>query len=65
MYGKKYIRLAEEICTDYRLKSLIDAFIEMEQQKKHKPIYVSEELLKSLFDIDSLLDKYFIELYSK
>ncbi len=65
MYGKKYIRLAEEICTDYRLKSLIDAFIEMEQQKKYKPIYVSEELLKSLFDKDSLLDKYFIELYSK
>jgi hypothetical protein len=37
----------------------------MEQQKKYKPIYVSEELLKSLFDKDSLLDKYFIELYSK
>ena len=54
----------EVACTN-NLSVLINAFLTLERQKKYKPVTISQEILNSLFDVRSLLSKYFFDIYGK
>lgn len=49
---------------DFNLKELSNLILKLEKQKKYKPLKLKKETLDSLFDNDSLIEKYFKELYS-
>ena len=56
---------AADRCADENLSALINAFLTLERQKKYKPVTISQEILNSLFDVRSLLGKYFFDIYGK
>lgn len=49
---------------DSDLQELSNLILKLEKQKEYKPLKLKKETLDSLFDNDSLLEKYFKELYS-
>lgn len=63
--GSSLMKDALKKCDDSNLKELINAFIEMEKQRKYKPIKISNETLLKLFDSHSLVGKYFVDLYKQ
>lgn len=63
--GKQLINKALTVCHDNNLKELIMAFIAMDNQKKYRPIKLSDSTLSSLFNAESMVGRYFIELYKQ
>lgn len=63
--GKRLINNALACCNEEKLKELIEAFKIMDCQKKYKPVKISKDTLLSLFDNESMVGKYFIDLYIK
>ncbi len=49
---------------DQNLKEVVNIIFEYQKQKKYKPLKIKQEVIKQIFGGDSLLEKYFIELYS-
>lgn len=63
--GLSLMKKAAARCADENLSVLINAFLTLERQKKYKPVTISQEILNSLFDVRSLLGKYFFDIYGK
>lgn len=49
---------------EFNLKEVVNIIFEYQKQKKYKPLKIKQEVLEQVFDKDSLLEKYFTELYS-
>lgn len=60
-----FIKQSIESCRDELLSELIKTFQVMSNKKKYKPLKVSDNVLKSLFDVNSLIGKYFIEMFKQ
>lgn len=61
--GAKMIESALNCCKDEKLKELIVVFQTMSNQKKYKPLKVKKEILTSIFNEESMVGQYFIEMY--
>ena len=46
------------------LQELVNLILKMQMQKKYKPLKMDKKVLEKLFNHGSLLEQYFIELYS-
>ena len=46
------------------LKAVISVILEYQKHKKYKPIKIRQEILSQIFPGESLLEKYFREIYS-
>lgn len=60
-----FIKQSLENCKDESLFELIKTFQAMSNQKKYKPLKISDKYLMDLFDTNSLIGKYFIEIYKQ
>ena len=60
--GHEMVRESFTRCTNSKLKLLISVFLQYDSQKKYKHIAVPKTILTSLFNNESLVGKYFIEL---
>ena len=49
---------------DYLLKKIVNIILEYQAQKKYKPLKLNQELISKIFIGDSMLDKYFREIFS-
>ena len=52
-------------CTADNLKEIVNIIFEYQKQKKYKPLKVKCEVLEQIFHGDSLLEKYFEEVYGQ
>lgn len=52
------------ITSDPYLKEISCLFIDRQHRKKHTPIGINRDILLHIFSNDSLLEKYFIEVFS-
>ena len=50
--------------TARNLEEVVNIIFEYQKQKKYKPLKIKNEVLEKIFHGESLLEKYFIELYS-
>lgn len=63
--GSRLMKMARETCHDEALSELINIFLTMEKQRRYKPLKVSDNSLSRLFDENSLIGEYFLELYKQ